>query len=103
MALLMAERVDRPPTLFELDPVGDGETPAGSTDRATDGLADDSSLGGGLTLDEAIVGAWEGLAAQAAVRCPCCGGSMRPHLRAGATAQADQLVGRCDDCGTTLE
>jgi hypothetical protein len=43
------------------------------------------------------VGAWEGLAAQVVVRCPLCGGSLRPH------AAPDAVGGCCGDCGTTLD
>ncbi len=91
MPVLMAERIERPPSLF-----GAASADAGAPKR-------DDGLGGGLTLDEAIVGAWEGLAARAIVPCPCCGGALRPHLRAGATAEADVVTGRCDDCRTTLD
>lgn len=85
MSLLMAERVDRPPSLF-------GPSPADAGGPERDGL-----LGGGLTLDDAIVGAWEGLAAQAVVRCLACGGALRP-----LPADARDVRGRCEDCGTTL-
>jgi hypothetical protein len=87
MTVLMAERIERPLSLFGPDPAD-----AGAPER-------DDGLGGGLTLDEAIVGAWEGLAARAIVPCPCCGGALRP--RAAATAEI--VAGRCDDCGTTLD
>ncbi|MFY9580046.1 MAG: hypothetical protein WAQ33_12045 [Gaiellaceae bacterium] len=72
MALLVADPIERPRTLF-----GDGEEDGGV-------------VGGGHTLDEAIVGAWEGLVAHLAVACPLCGGTMRPPS------------GRCEGCGTTL-
>lgn len=79
---LVAERIERPPSLFPRDAVRRerGEDP-----------------GGGLTLDDAIVGVWEGLAAQVTVACPCCGGALRPH---GAP---DTVGGRCRDCGTVLD
>lgn len=85
MPLLMAERVDRPASLFEPSPAD-----VGAPER-------DEGLGGGLTLDDAIVGAWEGLAAQAIVPCPLCSGALRPRGTHGVAAG-----GRCDDCGTTL-
>jgi hypothetical protein len=84
MSLLMAERVDRPPSLFGPDPAD-----------ARSGQ-DGARLGGGPTLDDAIVGAWEGLAARAVAACPLCGGG----LRAPSTPAAH--AGRCSDCGTTL-
>jgi hypothetical protein len=90
MAVLMAERIGRPPGLFRPGP----EAPAKAADAPQ--RRRDGGLGGGLTLDEAIVGAWEGLAAQVTVACPLCGGTLRSRS-AGAVAG-----GRCDDCGTTL-
>jgi hypothetical protein len=50
-------------------------------------------LGGEPTLDDRLVGAWEGLAARQAVECPVCGGEMGP---------AEPEGGRCGTCGTTL-
>jgi hypothetical protein len=92
MALLMAERsVERPPSLF-------GPAPALHAPAAGDRTRErGDSLGGGPTLDDAIVGAWEGLAAQVVVACPLCDGPLRPH---GAP---DAVGGRCDDCDTTLD
>jgi hypothetical protein len=84
MALLMAERIDRPLSLF-----GPGSEDPGSSEH-------DDGLGGGLTLDDAIVGAWEGLAAQAIVACPLCGGALKPR------SSHDDAGGRCGDCGTSL-
>lgn len=84
MSMLMADRIDRPLLLF-----GPRPEDVGMPER-------DDGLGGGLTLDEAIVGAWEGLAAQAIVACPLCGGGLKP--RPGE----DTAGGGCDDCGTTL-
>jgi len=91
MPVLIAERIDRPPSLF-----GPGAQDAGSPKR-------DDGPGGGLTLDEAIVGAWEGLAAWAIVPCPCCGGALRPRAAVEVAARGDAVGGRCDDCGTTLD
>ena len=91
MAVLMAERIERPPSLF-------GPGPERPTAAAHDVASErDGDLGGRLTLDDAIVGAWEGLAAQVVVACPLCDGSLRPK------PALDSLVGgRCDDCGTSL-
>ncbi len=91
MPVLMAERIDRPPSLF-----GPASENAAAPKR-------DDGLGGGLTLDEAIVGAWEGLAAWASVPCPCCGGALRPRAAVESAASAATVGGRCDDCGTTLD
>jgi len=49
------------------------------------------------TLDELLVGVWEGLSARRAVRCPVCVGEMEP-----VGAAAEDAAGRCRDCGATL-
>jgi hypothetical protein len=90
MPVLDLERIERPAILFGPEP----EAVAPGASAAP--RARDEGLGGGLTLDDAIVGAWEGLAAQVAVACPLCGGALRPR-----TAARDG-GGRCGDCGTTL-
>jgi len=59
-------------------------TPAGSRDRPT--------------LDDLVVGAWEGLLAHRPVSCPVCGATMRPRPGSGASA----VGGRCGGCGTML-
>jgi hypothetical protein len=48
--------------------------------------------GGGPTLDDVLVGAWEGLTAHRTVDCPVCGGEMAPAPAAG----------RCGSCGSEL-
>lgn len=83
MALVAAERIERPPLLFG---------PREGAAKLAHGVGD------GLTLDDAIVGVWEGLVAHAVVACPLCGGGMRPRPGSGAAA----VGGRCGDCGTTL-
>jgi tRNA(Ile2) C34 agmatinyltransferase TiaS len=87
MSVLMAERVDQPLSLFGPPAV---DAPA---------VEHDEGPGGRLTLDDAIVGVWEGLVARAVVACPLCGGSMRSLAAPG---RADAHGGRCRDCGTTL-
>jgi hypothetical protein len=91
IAMLLAERIERPASLFG---AADAEVrpPAAAAARRRDG-----GLSDGLTLDDAIVGAWEGLAAQVVVACPLCGGALRPH------AAPDTVAGRCVDCGTRLD
>jgi hypothetical protein len=89
MTVLMAERIERPALLFGPAP-DESESAVGARLR-------DRDLGGDrLTLDDAIVGAWEGLVARVAVPCPLCGGALRPKQTPGG------VEGRCTDCGTTL-
>jgi hypothetical protein len=74
--------------------------------------------GGEPTLDDLLVGVWEGLAAHRAVECPACWGEMEPeygaHSRqpdssgaaqsgeAGCRAARRPEGGRCTACGATL-
>lgn len=92
MAVLMAERIERPSSLF--GPAPDEGSAKGAATRRPDR---DDGLSGRLTLDEALVGIWEGLAARAAVACPLCSGVMRPR------GPGETAGGRCADCGTTLD
>jgi hypothetical protein len=61
-------------------------------------------LGGEPTLDEHLIGVWEGLAAHHPVACPLCGGAMVPLYEGEAGRQADRVPegGRCRDCETVL-
>jgi hypothetical protein len=52
----------------------------------------------GLTLDEVIVGVWEGLHAHHTATCPICGGEMLARHGSGPRP----VGGRCHDCGTTI-
>jgi hypothetical protein len=137
MAVLMADRVERRPTLFDLveaepaaptrrrddaaEPVAAGERPAPAGEAVGHG-----GVGGESTLDELLVGAWEGLAAQAAVPCPLCEGALQPVYGDASGARrggggggvtgaggsggsgaaggggGPVVGGRCDTCGTTL-
>jgi hypothetical protein len=75
--------------------------------------------GGEPTLDEVLVGVWEGLTAHQTVACPVCGGEMeagggadRPPLALEGSRGAIQqlplgtdrlpIVGSCDACGATV-
>lgn len=80
--------LDRPRTLFEEQPAGCALAP----DNA-------AGMGGQATLEDAISGVWEGLAAHRAVVCVVCGGRMSP--RYGASGYTP-VGGRCADCGSTL-
>ena len=55
-------------------------------------------VGGEPTLDDVLVGVWEGLTAHRAVECPVCRGEMNPEY----AAHARPVGGRCDSCGATL-
>jgi hypothetical protein len=54
--------------------------------------------GGGLTFDDVLVGAWEGLSAHRTVPCPVCDGAMAPRFGAGPGA----VGGRCTSCGSSV-
>ena len=62
--------------------------------RAAGSERPSATRGGGATLDEVLVGAWEGLSARRPVACPVCAGPMQP--RSGAAG------GACGDCGSHL-
>ncbi len=51
-------------------------------------------MGGEPTLDDVLVGAWEGLAAHRSVQCPVCHGVMDPVL----DADTGSIGGRCRGC-----
>ncbi|MSX02582.1 MAG: hypothetical protein F2813_05405 [Actinobacteria bacterium] len=52
----------------------------------------------GLTLDDLIVGVWEGLHADHSVACPVCGAAMMPRVRTGPRP----VAGKCDSCRSIL-
>jgi hypothetical protein len=56
------------------------------------------ALGGGPTLDDVLVGAWEGLTAHRTVECPVCGEEMAPEYG----VHSRPIGGRCGDCGSTI-
>ena len=68
--------------------------------RAREGRAPSlfDGLGGEPTLDELLVGVWEGLSAHSTVACPACGGPMEPEYG----ARARPIGGRCQACGAAL-
>ncbi|MCW2951796.1 MAG: hypothetical protein JWQ48_966 [Conexibacter sp.] len=99
MAPLVADRIERPLTLFgEL--VEDREQVATTPSREDVAAPyDRDGVGGEPTLDDLVVGAWEGLTAQAAAACPLCdAGTLRPLPAVDGTP----FTGCCDRCGTTL-
>jgi tRNA(Ile2) C34 agmatinyltransferase TiaS len=101
-ATLAPEPLFRPSALrpaFAPEP-GAGERHAGSTQRDDPVTRHNASAkGGGLTIDELLVGVWEGLSAHHTVPCPACGGALAPRYGAGP----GPVGGRCRDCGTTIE
>jgi hypothetical protein len=57
-----------------------------------------ATQGGGPTLDDLMVGVWEGLTARRTVACLACGGAMMPRYSAGPVP----VGGRCTGCGSTV-
>ena len=51
------------------------------------------------SLEDAVLGAWQGLSAHRSVDCLICGAAMAP--RYGASGHAP-VGGRCAECGTVL-
>lgn len=101
MGTLVADRIERPLSLFDQveAPVParapERQAAVGQEQHVHDGV------GGEPTLDDVIVGAWEGLIAQAAVACPLCEGTLRP-LYGDAGGASPPIAARCDRCATTL-
>jgi hypothetical protein len=60
------------------------------------------SVGTRLTLDDVLVGAWEGLSACHTVACPACGGAMAPRRTNGGPGGLLVRGGACGSCHTTL-
>jgi hypothetical protein len=74
---------------------GTGRFGPGDEDRVRDNASD---TGGGRTLDDLLVGVWEGLSAHRTVACPACGEAMTPRYGAGPAP----VGGRCTGCRTTI-
>jgi hypothetical protein len=53
------------------------------------------------TLDDLVVGVWEGLAAHAVVACPVCDGAMVPG-DVGRSPVEGTPAGRCGQCRTVI-
>ena len=69
-------------------------------DPASHGHAphDDRSSHSRLTLDDLVLGVWEGLSSHHTVTCPVCSGKMTPRYGSGARP----VGGRCKRCASTL-
>ena len=59
---------------------------------------DDRSSHSRLTLDDLVLGVWEGLSSHHTVTCPVCSGKMTPRYGSGARP----VGGRCKRCASTL-
>ncbi len=58
----------------------------------------DQRVGGERTLEDLILGAWEGLAAHHSIDCPVCGGVMAPEYG----AHSRPVRATCGQCGSRL-
>ncbi len=58
----------------------------------------DQRMGGERTLEDLILGAWEGLAAHHTIDCVVCGGVMAPE----SGAHTRPVGATCRDCGARL-
>jgi hypothetical protein len=120
MAVAVADRIERPLSLFdELEALAPGRAPgpapapvAPEAEERGSEVDEEGAFGGGAvhahggvggepTLDDMLVAAWEGLTAQAVVACPICDGALQP-LYGDAGGASPVVAGRCDRCGTTL-
>lgn len=88
-ALLLDSPVQ--PSIFDLVPQAPAVPARGFAGAQLQGLGD------GLTFDDLIVGAWEGLSAHRAIDCPACGEAMEPRRIVG-----QHLHGACGGCGAEL-
>lgn len=87
----------------DVQPARDLVVPTWDGDRSRAGggerrFAYEQASGGGPTLDDLVVGVWEGLAAHRTVACPACGEAMTPRYGAGSAP----VGGRCGSCRTTI-
>jgi hypothetical protein len=81
------------------DPASHGHAPS-DDDPVSHGHAprDDRSSHSRLTLDDLVLGVWEGLSSHHTVTCPVCSGKMTPRYGSGARP----VGGRCKRCASTL-
>jgi DnaJ-class molecular chaperone len=70
-------------------------------DAGAERATEDQRARRGLTLEQLLSGAWEGLAVHTSVVCPACRESeMSPRYASGPAAAP--VGGRCHGCGATL-
>jgi hypothetical protein len=67
-------------------------------DVAVDAPGPGDDVCGRPTLDDLVVGAWEGLLAHHPATCPVCSAAMSPRYGSGSRP----VGGRCSGCGSTL-
>ncbi len=82
---------DRPPLLERL--LGERSAAPSAPAEATN-----PASGGGVTLDDLLVGAWEDVTAHRTASCPVCSAEMGPRYGAGP----EPVGGRCGGCGSSL-
>jgi len=94
------QRSSEPPTTAPPSARSPAEpaTPAERVDVPRSAPAHAHDARGGLTLDDVLSAAWDGLAAHTSVTCPVCSGSMAPRYGSGP----QPVGGRCRRCGSTL-
>jgi hypothetical protein len=61
--------------------------------------AEPAGVPDGATLDDLVVGAWEGLSLGTPAACPCCGGDLHPRWATGSGVAG----GQCAACGSRVE
>jgi len=93
MATALALSIDRPRTPGNLRSPNRAEGTPGRDDAG-----DANALRRSPTLDDLLVGAWEGLSSHNTVTCPVCSGRMSPRYGSGARP----VGGRCRRCGSSL-
>jgi hypothetical protein len=96
---LQLDLLDREPTRRPPLRIADAESTAAAAlalAQRTPSGSHPGPAGGRLTLDDMLVGVWEGLLARRTVRCPVC------RTEAMAPADADAPSGRCDACRAQL-
>ena len=90
-ALALGLGFDRPSILGRSRDDERPGAPHGRRRRAT------TALHSRLTLDDLIIGVWEGLSSHHTVTCPVCSGKMTPRYGSGARP----VGGRCKRCAST--
>jgi hypothetical protein len=93
MSVLLLERPPAVAHNFECNPRDLYDRPDSACAPGRAGTYD------GLTLDDLVTGAWEGLVVRATVPCPVCAGPMTSSVD-GINTQTP--IGACPSCGSRL-